>query len=103
MQERTESSIFQAQIEHQPVQRFVINTHAFHNAHLLRTTLPRHLFAPILIFQDRKEKHFEMATSLQATQETKRTASKARAAQKKNLTATGKRPRLDIVNEEEGL
>ncbi len=61
MQERVESALFETHIEHQPVDRFVINTHAFHNAHLLRKTLPRHLIAPIPLLQDRKVKHYELA------------------------------------------
>jgi len=84
MQERVESGLIKTYIEHQPIERFVINTHAFHNAHLLCATLPRSLVAPIPLHQDRQAKHIEIAGSLRATQEAKRTATKARAAQKKN-------------------
>lgn len=98
MQERVASGVYQACIEHQPAERFVINTHAFHNAHLLRETLPRALVVPIPLLQDRKIKHIEMAVALRSTQEVKRTAARARAAQKKH---DKKRPRLET--EEEGL
>jgi len=84
MQERVESGLIKTYIEHQPIEHFVINTHAFHNAHLLRATLPRSLVAPIPLHQDRQAKHIEIAGSLRATQEAKRTATKAQAAQKKN-------------------
>lgn len=83
MQERIESGLVKTYIEHQPIGRFVINTHAFHNAHLLRSTLPRSLVLPIPLHQDRQAKHIEIAGNLRIAQETKRTATKNRAAQKK--------------------
>jgi len=83
MQERVESGLVKSYIEHQPLERFVINTHAFHNAHLLHATLPHSLVVPIPLHQDRQVKHVEIAGSLRATQEAKRTATKARTAQKK--------------------
>jgi hypothetical protein len=83
MQERVESGLTKSCIEHQPVERFVINTHGFHNAHLLRTAVPRSLIAPIPFFLDRWTKHVEIAVGLRATQDVKRTAAKARAVQKK--------------------
>jgi hypothetical protein len=81
MQERVESGLSQTYIEHQPIERFVVNTHAFHNAHLLRAALPRSLVAPIPLHPDRQAKHFEIAGGLRVTQEARR---KARATQKKN-------------------
>ncbi len=83
MQERVESGLVRTYIEHQPLERFVINTHAFHNAHLLRATLPRSLVVPIPLHRDRQTKHIEIAGSLRATQVVKRTATKTRAALKK--------------------
>jgi len=71
MQERVESGLIKTYIEHQSLERFIINTHAFHNAHLLRATLPRSLVAPILLHQDHQAKHIKIAGSLQATQEAK--------------------------------
>ncbi|KAJ6543803.1 hypothetical protein B0H10DRAFT_1673200, partial [Mycena sp. CBHHK59/15] len=72
MQERVESGIMDNFIIHKPLERFIINTHAFHNAHLLRQTLPRHLTAPLPLFADRKAKHYELAVALRATKDGKR-------------------------------
>ncbi|KAJ7018361.1 hypothetical protein C8F04DRAFT_1199081 [Mycena alexandri] len=55
---------------------------AFHNAHLLHATLPRDLIAPIPLFQDRQQTHFDLATTLWATLETRREKLKATAALK---------------------
>jgi hypothetical protein len=106
MQERVDSGLIQTCIEHKPIERFVINTHAFHNAHLLRATLPHSLVAPIPLYPDRQAKHFEIAAGLRVTQEAKR---KTRVAQKKkeviNLaddTGPGptKRKRLEMQEED---
>ncbi|KAJ6623752.1 hypothetical protein B0H10DRAFT_2174686 [Mycena sp. CBHHK59/15] len=72
MQERVESDQIENFIVHEPVDRFIINSHAFHNAHLLRATLPRHLIAPSPLFEDRKEKHDEFAATLRANLASKR-------------------------------
>jgi hypothetical protein len=61
MQERVESGLFKTFIEHKPVERFVINTHAFHNAHLLRATLPRSIISPICLQEDRYSLHAQCA------------------------------------------
>ncbi|KAJ7815260.1 hypothetical protein B0H14DRAFT_2285718, partial [Mycena olivaceomarginata] len=66
MQERVESDQIENFIIHEPLDRFIINSHAFHNAHLLRATLPRDLMAPILLFDQRREKHDEFAATLRA-------------------------------------
>lgn len=92
MQERVESGLLMTYIEHRPCERFIINTHAFHNAHLLRSTLPRSLVAPIPLFQNRQTKHIEMARNLRETQQAKRTATKARATQKRQDTINAAGP-----------
>ncbi|KAJ7868129.1 hypothetical protein B0H13DRAFT_1538882, partial [Mycena leptocephala] len=46
MQERVESDQIENSIIHEPLDCFIINSHAFHNAHLLHATLPDSL-API--------------------------------------------------------
>jgi hypothetical protein len=82
MQERVESGLFKSYMEHKPIERFVVNTHGFHNAHRLRMVLERSLVVPILLYplEIRKAKHTEIARSLQATQKAKH---EARAARKK--------------------
>ncbi|KAJ7698601.1 hypothetical protein B0H17DRAFT_1158298 [Mycena rosella] len=64
MQEHVESGKTENYIVHASLARFIINTHAFHNAHLLRATLPRDLIAPIPLFPDREAKHHELAAQL---------------------------------------
>ncbi|KAJ7677630.1 hypothetical protein B0H17DRAFT_1161361 [Mycena rosella] len=60
MQERVDSGITDKFIVHNPVERFIINMHTFHNAHLLRQALPRQLTIPIPLFADRQAKHYEL-------------------------------------------
>ncbi len=111
MQERLESGLLEDYIEHQPIDRFVINTHAFHNAHLLRATLPRSLVAPIPLHQNREAKHHEIAASLRVTQESKRKATKVRSEQKKQAlidagdmsSVPNKRSRVEHELGQEGL
>ncbi|KAJ6559278.1 hypothetical protein B0H10DRAFT_2169453 [Mycena sp. CBHHK59/15] len=58
-------------IVHNSLDRFIINSHAFHNAHLLRATLPRDLLAPIPLFDDGRTKHDKLAATLRAKRDTK--------------------------------
>ncbi|KAJ7817608.1 hypothetical protein B0H14DRAFT_2184294, partial [Mycena olivaceomarginata] len=44
--------------------RFIINSHVFHNGHLLRATLPRDLWALTPLFEDRKVQHDDFAAIL---------------------------------------
>ncbi|KAJ7040964.1 hypothetical protein C8F04DRAFT_1230647 [Mycena alexandri] len=90
MQERVESDLFDTFIVHEPLERFIINTHAFHNAHLLRQVLPRALTAPIALFVDRKEKHYELATTLRETKDARRKHLKEKKALKKKDTDAAK-------------
>lgn len=64
---------------HKPLDQFIINTNAFHNAHLLRATLPRALIQPIPLFADRKAKHNELAAILRDTKEARAQAKKRKA------------------------
>ncbi|KIJ94946.1 hypothetical protein K443DRAFT_639947 [Laccaria amethystina LaAM-08-1] len=84
VQEQVESGLFKTYIEHRSIESFVINTHAFHNAHRLRAALDRSLVVPIPLYQleDRKAQHAKIAQSLRATQKAKR---EARASQKKEM------------------
>ncbi|KAJ7291708.1 hypothetical protein C8J57DRAFT_1588254 [Mycena rebaudengoi] len=86
MQERVESDKIENYIVHNSLDRYIINSHAFHNAHLLRATLPRDLLAPILLFPDRRVKHDELASDLRETLDTKRTKQAAAAEQKRKAS-----------------
>ncbi|KAF7366596.1 hypothetical protein MSAN_00917400 [Mycena sanguinolenta] len=49
-QEWVDSNISESFIEHQPLEEHIINTTAFHNAHLLRCCLPPSTWAPLPLF-----------------------------------------------------
>jgi hypothetical protein len=65
------------------LEQFIINTHAFHNAHLVRQALPRHLTVPIALFLDRKTKHYEFAAVLRVTKDGKRKRAREKREEKK--------------------
>ncbi|TFK18019.1 hypothetical protein FA15DRAFT_698243 [Coprinopsis marcescibilis] len=69
-QERIDSGKIEKFVRHAPLDRFLINAHAFHNAHLLRTipTL-RDLLKPRLMFPDRTEHHKAAASALRTSKE----------------------------------
>ena len=87
MQERRATANTDMHIEHQDVDRWILNTLSFHNAHLIRQMLPRSLWAPIPLHIDRQSKHAEFATSLRKTRNAGRAAQKARAEVKKAAAA----------------
>jgi hypothetical protein len=72
---------------HKLVEHFVINIHAFHNAHCLRAAFECSLVVPILLYplEVRKAKHTEISHGLRATQKAKL---EAWAAQKKKEAIT---------------
>ncbi|KAJ7215095.1 hypothetical protein B0H12DRAFT_961151, partial [Mycena haematopus] len=67
MQERVESDKTEHFIIHAPLDRFIMNTHSFHNPHLVRATISRHLWAPVALFEDRRAKHDEFSALLRQT------------------------------------
>ena len=83
MQERVQSGRTEMYIEHKFVSRYLINTHAFHNAHLIRAILPRHLTVPIPYAQDREAHHNRIAANFRVSQDTRRVANALKAAEKK--------------------
>ncbi|KAJ7477558.1 hypothetical protein FB451DRAFT_1454379 [Mycena latifolia] len=87
--ERVESEITDKYIVHNPLDRFIINCHAFHNAHLLRATLPRDLLAPIPLFEDRRSKHDELAAQLRSQRDSQLTKRKPADSKADGDTATG--------------
>ncbi|KAJ6579420.1 hypothetical protein B0H10DRAFT_1835571 [Mycena sp. CBHHK59/15] len=99
MQERVESDDTEKFIIHKSLDRFIINSHAFHNAHLLRATLPRDLLAPIPLFENCKEKHDEFAATLRENWAAKAAKRKAAAADGKKSGAR-KRARAQADDDE---
>ena len=75
-QEREATELTEAAIEHKGPQNFIINTAAFHNAHLLRRALSRELTEPVTLLGDeeRRQVHNEYATKLRAVMFNKRKA-----------------------------
>ena len=73
----------EAFIEHKPGDQYIINTHALHNAHLIRSLLPRHLTVPIPLFEDREKKHHELAAELHAIKYGRRKAAQEKRDAKK--------------------
>lgn len=71
LQEHIDSGITENYIEHKPLDCFLINTHAFHNAHLIRATLPRDLTVPIAFAANRRSHHDQIAQKLRVLQEEK--------------------------------
>ncbi|KAJ7614819.1 hypothetical protein FB45DRAFT_1108964 [Roridomyces roridus] len=91
-QERVASDVIVHSIVHTEDTRFIINTHAFHNAGLLRKFLPIALTKPRRLFEDRKKRHDELASPLAVAQKEKRAATqvKAAATREKNKAAREK-------------
>jgi hypothetical protein len=110
MQERTESGKTEAIIEHRPIDSFLINTHAFHNAHLIRAVLPRDLTCPIPYTVDRVAHHRTLALALRVSQDGKRATTALKAAEKRKAAAIGgtarasgnKRKRGAVVQDDTG-
>ncbi|KAG5637069.1 hypothetical protein H0H81_005835 [Sphagnurus paluster] len=98
IQERVASGITDTFVIHQPTERYLINTHAFHNAHLLRAALPRDLTAPVPYAANREAHHRTIAMALRTTQDAKRAKTAVAAALRKgmaveNMPSTSKPPR----------
>lgn len=91
MQERVTSALTESFVEHQPLEQYVINTTAFHNAHLLRRCLPRSAWAPVPMFtpENRLQKHNELAEQLRGTHVTKKAAAAAARAHKRKAQDEG--------------
>jgi len=87
VQERVKSGVMETYIEHKPLDVFLINTHAFHNAHLIRAILPRDLTVPIPYAADRRSHHDEIAQKLRLAQDSKRAAAAKKAAEKRKAEA----------------
>ncbi|KAF7370029.1 hypothetical protein MSAN_00632900 [Mycena sanguinolenta] len=86
MQERQESDTTIHSIVHKDDTRFIINTHGFHNAGLLRKYLPVALTKPRPLFPDRRKRHDELSAVLAVTQKAKRAAIQEKAAATREKT-----------------
>ncbi|KAJ7933114.1 hypothetical protein B0H13DRAFT_1856407 [Mycena leptocephala] len=95
-QERVESDQIKKFIVHEPLDRFIINSHAFHNAHLLRATLPRDLVAPIPLFEEREEKHKEFSATLRQNWASKVAKRNATAAGAKKTAPRKRKARVQL-------
>ncbi|KAJ3803834.1 hypothetical protein F5876DRAFT_54069, partial [Lentinula aff. lateritia] len=89
-QERQQSNITFKTIQHVDDQKFIINTHALHNAHHLRRFLPRYLTVPCPLYPDRKQWHRELAGKLVVTQVEKRAKTNRKAAETRAKNAAAK-------------
>jgi hypothetical protein len=77
------------EIVHNDDHRFIINTHALHNASLLRKFLPQYLTVPRPLYTDRAVRHRALAKDLVVKQAEKAEETKRKAAEmrKKNKVA----------------
>ncbi|KAF8801376.1 hypothetical protein BYT27DRAFT_7198307 [Phlegmacium glaucopus] len=91
MQEHILSEKTEAHIEHKPVDRYLVNTHAFHNAHLIRATLPRHLTIPVPYAEDRQAHHIRIAAKLQVSQEARQINTARKAEERRKLKGPAKK------------
>lgn len=91
-QERTTTDIEEPCIEHTNQASYLVNTHALHNAALIRKLIPRHLTAPIPhIHPDAREvAHHRMAASLRQAQDVRRAKEAAARKERRETAATKK-------------
>ena len=89
VQEHVESGVMETYIEHKPLDVFLINTHAFHNAHLIRAILPRDLtvLIPYALAADWRSHYDEIAQKLRLAQDSKWAAAAKKAAEKRKAEA----------------
>ena len=105
MQERIQAAVMESYVEHKPLDEYLINTHAFHNAHLIREILPRGLTSPIPFRTARHSYHLGIASQLRKTQDAKRKATALKKVDKSKanapVAAGSDQPRTEIVDSEE--
>ena len=89
VQDRTDSEAMEQFLIHEPIDRYLINTHSFHNADLLREALPRSRVAPQPMFNDREAKHHELAALLRVSQSERRDQLKAQREAKQAEVEVG--------------
>lgn len=85
-QEGIITDLTELQVSHCAEQRFILNMHGLHNAHLIREILPRSLTAPTPYLPDRAASHDRFAAELRETGPAKRaeTQAKTKATRDRN-------------------
>lgn len=106
-QERIETAILKNTLVHKDDNRYIINPHALHNAHMIREILPRSLVAPVPYLENRQKKHNELAAQLRLSNPAKRAISQAKGKETKQRNKKvqeeknkHKGPPLERVDEE---
>ncbi|KAJ7488709.1 hypothetical protein B0H11DRAFT_2405755 [Mycena galericulata] len=84
-------------IIHSPEQRYILNMHGLHNAHLIREVLPRALISPVPYLTDRVASHARFAQQLRVSGPAKRAATQAKTRQTKEQN---KRKRTQMESEQ---
>lgn len=79
-QEREATSITTIRIKHEDDAHFIVNTHALHNAHILRAVFSPDLFLVQPCCLDRKQYHMELAKDLAANEKAKKKAANEKRA-----------------------
>ncbi|TFK34493.1 hypothetical protein BDQ12DRAFT_763286 [Crucibulum laeve] len=98
-QERLETTISRKSVIHSPLDRYILNMHSLHNAHLVREVLPRSLTAPVQYHANRSNVHQQIAASLRITGPTKRAETQAKAHETRRKNQAAKEQRSHTVSE----
>lgn len=98
-QERVLTEIEELYIEHTDDTRYLINTHALHNAAIVRKILPRNLTAPVPYLNpaQRESEHHKMAAILRAAQDKRRTKEAAARRERRDAAAAAKSTTAGVV------
>ncbi|OCH83710.1 hypothetical protein OBBRIDRAFT_714772, partial [Obba rivulosa] len=70
-QERIETMLTEAVIEHAAMDLYIVNTHFFYHLHLLWKIMPRHLITLTPLFADQYRHHCKLAAHLRVTSQAK--------------------------------
>ncbi|KAI0688378.1 hypothetical protein BC835DRAFT_1284746 [Cytidiella melzeri] len=79
IQERLRTKISVKSVVHRDDGRYILNMHALHNAHLVRSILPRSLTTPVALVPDWEAFHRQIAEGLQVSGPAKRAETQAKA------------------------
>ncbi|KAI0682681.1 hypothetical protein BC835DRAFT_1424141 [Cytidiella melzeri] len=79
IQERLRTKISVKSVVHRDDGRYILNMHALHNAHLVRSILPRSLTTPVPLVPDREAFHRQIAEGLRVSGPAKRAETQAKA------------------------